>query len=155
MSIRRSSALLITGLAMTTSLVLPSAAVASPGATGHAAARTSHSVVTHVAKHPKKKHKKAKRTTPTPAEVQNAIKGLKNFVHSLFTPSPAQVATLGNDVCTAFDKGKSVKSIKATMLQKVKSLPFTTVLPGAAQYVVKTEVKLYCPGYKSKLKPKS
>lgn len=153
MSIKRSSALLISALAVTVSLLVPSAAFAGPSAAGTSVSRSTQSVVVHTDKHPKKKkkHKKAKRTTPTSAEVTAAIQGLKKYVHSFLSPSASQVAELGNDVCTAFDKGKTAKSIEATMLAKVKSLPLTVVLPGAAQYVVRTEVKLYCPGYKSKV----
>lgn len=72
-------------------------------------------------------------------------------MHSLFSPTPAQVADFGNQVCTAFDNHKTYWQIKATIQAKVKSIPFTTILPGAASYVVHTAVQLYCPGYKSKL----
>jgi hypothetical protein len=159
MTIRRTSALFVGGVFLVLSVVLSTVATASPG---QRAGRQFTSSTTHSAlvqkHHPKKHHKhhkakpeKAARTTPTAAEVQSAIKGLKNYVHSIFSPSASQVAELGNDVCTAFDQGQSAAHIEATMLQKVQSLPLTTVLPGAAQYVVRTEVKLYCPGYKSRI----
>jgi hypothetical protein len=159
MSIRRSCALLVTAFAVMLSLLLPTAATAAPATGRHAVAQSTHSLVVHPnTHHPKKHHKphkpkpkKVARTTPSSAEVQSAIQGLKKYVHSFFSPSKSQVAELGNDVCTAFDKGQTVKQIEATMLAKVKKLPLTTVLPGAANYVVTTAVKLYCPGYKSKI----
>lgn len=94
---------------------------------------------------------KAARTTPSASEVQGAIQGLKQYVHSFLSPTPAQVSDFGNQVCTAFDNGDTATHIKSVILNKVKGLPFTTILPGAADYVVKTAVKLYCPGYKSRL----
>jgi hypothetical protein len=54
-------------------------------------------------------------------------------------------------VCSAYDDGHATPQIESEILQKVKSLPLTTILPGAADYVVRTAVKLYCPGYKSRL----
>jgi hypothetical protein len=114
-------------------------------------------------KHHKKKHHKkappkkpaapkhAARTTPSAAAVASAVSGLKKYVHTILTPTATQVAEFGNDVCTAFDQNKTLSQVEATILQKVKSLPFTTVESGAASYVVKTAVHLYCPGYTSKL----
>jgi hypothetical protein len=61
------------------------------------------------------------------------------------------VAQFGDAVCTAFDQNKSFSQVKAEILQQVKKVPFTTVTAGAADYVVKTAVSLYCPGYKSKV----
>ncbi|HWB66630.1 MAG TPA: hypothetical protein VG708_07375 [Mycobacteriales bacterium] len=102
----------------------------------HAAAKHSHQI-----KRPQP------RTHPSSAAVAQAVAGLKNYVHTIFKPTAAQVAEFGDMVCTALDQHSTVAKIKATILQKVKQLPFTTVLPGAADYVVRTAVKLYCGGY--------
>ena len=93
----------------------------------------------------------AARTQPSAAAVQNAIQGLGAYVHSFLTPTAAQVAQFGDLVCTAFDQGQTFAQIINTVNQKVQGLPLTTVLPGAANYVVRTAVALYCPGYTSKL----
>lgn len=94
---------------------------------------------------------KATRTTPTTSQVQAALQGLKKFVHSILSPTSSEVAEFGDLVCGAFDDGKSDSTIKSEILTKVKSIPLTTILPGAADYVVNTAVKLFCPGYTSKL----
>lgn len=91
------------------------------------------------------------RRVPSAAEVQQAINTLPQYVHSILTPTPAQVAQIGNQVCTAFDQGQTFAQVKATGLQMVTQVPLTTVLPGGADWVVKTVVNLYCPGYASKL----
>jgi hypothetical protein len=106
--------------------------------------------------HHKKAHKPAKfvpapRTTPSASAVTKAIAGLRNFVRTPFTPTASQVGQFGDAVCSAFDKRQTFSQVKAAILQQVKKLPFTTVMAGAADYVVKTAVSLYCPGYKSKV----
>jgi len=97
------------------------------------------------------KPKLAPRTTPSAAAVQAAIQGLKGYVHSILSPSPAQVAQFGDMVCSAYDAGEATKKIENEILQKVSALPLTTILPGAADYVVRTAVHLYCPAYTSRL----
>lgn len=91
------------------------------------------------------------RRVPSSAEVDEALEGLRPYVQSVFSPGPAQVAEAGDKVCTAFDEGKSVEEVKAEGLALVKRVPFTTVKPGADDYVVRTTVALYCPGHASKL----
>lgn len=91
------------------------------------------------------------RRQPTSSEVQQAINGMRQFVQTIFTPSHAQVNDLGDKVCTAFDQGQTAEQVKATGLQMVSKLPFTTVRPGADDYVVRTAVTLYCPGHAPKL----
>jgi len=91
------------------------------------------------------------RRVPSAAEVQQAIATLPQYVRSLLSPSPAQVAQLGDKVCGMFDSGQSFAQVKATGLQMVTQVPLTTVLPGGADWVVRTVVTLYCPGHLSKL----
>jgi hypothetical protein len=93
---------------------------------------------------------KVARTVPSAAAVQQAISQLPQHVHSILTPSAAQVAQLGDQVCTAFDQGQTAAQVEATGLQMVTQVPLTTVLPGGAEWVAKTTVTLYCPGYLSK-----
>lgn len=94
---------------------------------------------------------KAARTTPSAAQVSAALAGLRQYVHSPFTPSSSEVAQFGNYVCTAFDDGKTYAQVITAVDQKVNQIPFTTVEPGGDDYVVHTAVSLYCPGYSSKL----
>ena len=91
------------------------------------------------------------RRIPSSAEVLQAIKTLPQYVKTLIKPTPAQVAELGNRVCTAFDEGQTFTEVKATGLEMVTMVPRTTVLPGGADWVVRTTVTLYCPGHASKL----
>ncbi len=83
--------------------------------------------------------------------MQQAIDGMRPFVQTIFTPTHSQVNDLGNQVCTAFDQGQTVQQVKATGLEMVSQVPFTTVRPGADDCVVRTAVTLYCPGHASKL----
>jgi hypothetical protein len=93
----------------------------------------------------------APRTHPSSAAVSNAISGLRQYVNSPFTPTASQVATFGNDVCTAFDQNHTYAYVVNEVEQKVHQIPFTSLKPGGADYVVKTAVALYCPGYASKV----
>jgi hypothetical protein len=94
---------------------------------------------------------KVARRVPSAAEVNQAIAAMPQYVSTIFTPTPAQVAQLGDQVCTAFDQGQTFAQVKATGLSMVTQLPLTTVKPGGADQIVKTIVALYCPGYASKL----
>lgn len=91
------------------------------------------------------------RRVPSAAEVQAAIAALPQYVRTPFTPTAAQVAQIGDQVCSAFDQGQTFTQVKATGLSMVTQIPLTTILPGGADWVVKTVVNLYCPGYASKL----
>lgn len=119
----------------------------------HKAAHKKHHKKAH---HKKAHHKKpsaptlAARTTPTQTAVSNAINGLKKYVHTPFSINSSEVAQFGDAVCGAFDDNASFAHVKAEIMQKVKQIPFTTVADGAADYVVKTAVKLYCPAYASR-----
>lgn len=91
------------------------------------------------------------RRVPSASEVQAAIAALPQYVRTPFTPTAAQVAQIGDQVCSAFDQGQTFTQVKATGLSMVTQIPLTTILPGGADWVVKTVVNLYCPGYASKL----
>ena len=91
----------------------------------------------------------AARTQPSAAALQQAIDGLKQFLP--LAPSPAQVAQVGDQVCTAFDKGESYAQVLATATSTVSQIPFVSDVNGAAKYAVSQSVALYCPGYTSKL----
>lgn len=93
----------------------------------------------------------AARRVPSSAEVEQALEGLKPYVQSVFSPGPAQVAEAGDKVCTALDEGQSVEEVKAAGLEMVEKVPFTTVKPGADDYVVRTAIALYCPDHASRL----
>lgn len=91
------------------------------------------------------------RRVPAASEVQQAITALPTYVRSILAPSPAQVAQLGDKVCTMFDQGQTFAQVKATGLSMVTQVPLTTVLPGGADWVVRTAVTLYCPGHLAKI----
>jgi hypothetical protein len=89
------------------------------------------------------------RRQPTAAEVSSVIASVHALI-PFFTPSPAQIAMVGNDVCTAFDQGKTLAQVKATAMQMAGS--YAALVPaGVADTAVRTVVALYCPGYASKL----
>ncbi|MBW3646059.1 MAG: hypothetical protein KY441_11220 [Actinobacteria bacterium] len=66
-------------------------------------------------------------------------------------PTHAQVAELGDKICTAFDEGQSAAQVKATGAQLVKKVPFATLLRGGDDYILRTGVALYCPGHAPRL----
>jgi hypothetical protein len=91
------------------------------------------------------------RRAPSSTEVQEALKIFPQYVKTFIKPTSAQVAELGDRVCTAFDEGQTFAQVKATGLGMVTQVPKTTVLPGGADWVVRTIVNLYCPGHAPKL----
>jgi hypothetical protein len=93
----------------------------------------------------------APRTVPSPAQVQSAIAGITSLVQLPFfiQISAANVADVGNRVCTAFDQGQTMAQVQAVGLAQVAA--YVTVSPAAADYAVRTAVALYCPAYASKL----
>lgn len=91
------------------------------------------------------------RRVPSSAEVDQALVGLKPFVQSVFSPGRDQVAEAGDKICTALDEGQTVEQVKAAGLELVRKVPFTTIKPGADDYVMRTSVALYCPDHASKL----
>ena len=95
---------------------------------------------------------KVARRTPSAAEVQSAISQLKSRVGGLlmlFSPTPAQIAQAGDQVCTAFDNGQTVAQVKATALSMIP--PSITVTADTTDWAVRQAVTLYCPGHASKL----
>ena len=93
----------------------------------------------------------APRTVPSAAQVQQVIAGITSLVRlPLFVQiTPAHVADIGNQICTAFDQGQTFAQVKATGLAKVSQ--YVQVSPAAADYAVRQGVALYCPAYASKL----
>ena len=91
----------------------------------------------------------APRLQPTAAQVQGGIDGLGQY--SPLTPSAAQVAQVGDTVCSAFDKGETYAQVVATAQGMVSQIPLVTDVNGATTYAVHEAVSLYCPGYSSKL----
>ena len=93
----------------------------------------------------------AARTVPSAAQVQSAIAGITSMVQLplFFQITPANVAQVGNQVCTSFDQGQTFAQVKATGLSMVSA--YVPVSAAAADYAVRTAVALYCPAYASKL----
>jgi hypothetical protein len=91
------------------------------------------------------------RRTPSAAEMNQAIKAVHSLV-PFFTPTAADVADAGNQVCTAFDQGKSFSQVKSKALDMVGAGSFSWLIPSSvAGDAVRTLVNLYCPAYASKL----
>jgi hypothetical protein len=93
----------------------------------------------------------APRTVPSATQVNAAIAGISSMVQLplFFQITPANVAQVGNQVCTSFDQGQSFAQVKATGLSMVSA--YVAVSPAAADYAVRTAVSMYCPAYASKL----
>jgi len=93
----------------------------------------------------------AARTVPSAQQVSAAIAGIQSRVQLplFFQVTPAHVADIGNQICTAFDQGQTFTQVKATGLATVSQ--YVPVSPDAADYAVRTAVAMYCPGYASRL----
>jgi len=92
------------------------------------------------------------RRTPSAAEVQAAINELKRQVGGLLllvSPTPAQLAQAGDQVCTAFDNGQNLTQVKATGLSLIPAA--IPVSPATVDWAVRRGVALYCPGHADKL----
>jgi ABC-type nitrate/sulfonate/bicarbonate transport system permease component len=91
----------------------------------------------------------AARTVPSAAQVSQVIASV-HAEFAFFTPTPAQIAQVGNEVCTAFDQGKTVAQVKATAMQMAGA--YAALVPAAVvNSAARIIVTLYCPGYTSKL----
>lgn len=91
----------------------------------------------------------AARRTPTAAEISQAISAVHQLV-PFFTPTAAQVARVGNQVCTAFDQGRTFAQVKSTISALLGR--WSWLLPSSvATQGVRTTVSLFCPGYASRL----
>jgi hypothetical protein len=92
------------------------------------------------------------RRQPTAGEVAQAI----TAVHSLlpfFTPTPAQIAAAGNQVCTAFDQGQTLGQVESAALSMVGAGSIAWMIPASVpQVAIQTLVALYCPTYGPKTK---
>ena len=89
------------------------------------------------------------RRQPTAAEMNQVIASVHSLI-PLFTPTSAQIVTVGNQVCTAFDQGKTVAQVKATAMQMAGA--YAALIPDSvATSAVHTVVAMFCPGYISKL----
>lgn len=93
----------------------------------------------------------ALRRQPTAAEVSQAIKAVHGLV-PFFTPTAADVADVGNQVCTAFDQGKTFSQVKSKALDMVGAGSLGWLIPSSVPGdAVRTLVNLYCPAYASKV----
>ncbi len=93
----------------------------------------------------------APRRQPTAAELSQAI----SAVHSLlpfFTPTVAQLAVSGDQVCTALDQGVSFSQVKSQALALVGAGSISWMIPSSVpDTAVRTLVALYCPANAVKL----
>ena len=89
------------------------------------------------------------RRQPTAAEMNQVIASVHAQI-PLFTPTAAQITKVGNEVCTAFDQGKTVAQIEGTAMQMAGA--YAALIPATvANSAVRTIVTLFCSGYTSKL----
>lgn len=91
------------------------------------------------------------RRQPTAAEVNQAIIG----VHSLlpfFTPTAADIASAGNQACTAFDQGQTLAQVESVAIDMVGAGSVAWMIPASVpQVAIQTLVALYCPGHWSQV----
>lgn len=123
----------------------PSTAGAEPAATASATPAGA------AAKAPLAASVRVPRRQPTNTEVSKAISQLHSLV-PFFTPSAADVADVGNQVCTAFDQGKTFSQVKSKALDMVGAGSYSWLIPSSVPTsAIRTLVSLYCPAYSSKV----
>ena len=89
--------------------------------------------------------------TPTSAEVQQAIDAVHDVV-PFFTPTPAQIASAGIEVCTSINAGDSLATVEAAALNMVGAGSLSSLVPSSDTAVaIQTLVALYCPANASKV----
>lgn len=129
--------------------VVPSSTIAAPAGASPAITKAAPSSGTHTgaATVPAT----VSRTQPTAAEVHQAIVAVQGLV-PFYTPTPADIAAAGNDVCTAFDQGDSLTQVQAAALNMIGAASFSSFIPAAdTDVAIQTLVALYCPGYASRV----
>jgi hypothetical protein len=137
----------LTASAASSSSLSSSSSGSPAGSTGHATV----SGTTATSGAPKKAAGIAPRTQPSVAQVDQAITAVNNLV-PFFTPTPAQVAQVGNAVCTDFDHGETAAEVDSQALNMVGAGSYSWMIPSSVPAeAVATVVNLYCPGYASKL----
>ena len=93
----------------------------------------------------------AARRQPTSAEVGQAIIAVHSLI-PFFTPTPADIAATGNQVCTALDQGQSFSQVKSAALDMVGAGSYAWMIPSSVpEIAIRTVVALYCPANASKL----
>lgn len=91
------------------------------------------------------------RRQPSAAEVDQAIGAIHKVV-PFFKPSAAEVAQVGNQVCTALDQGKTFAQVSSKALDMIGAGSYSWMIPSSVPAAaVRSLVGLYCPGYTSKL----
>ena len=93
----------------------------------------------------------APRRVPPASEVNQVISTLHGLL-PLYTPTAAQLATIGDKVCTAFDQGQTFAQVRGSLLSFAGAAAFAAFVPlSASDTAVRTLVGMYCPLYGSKL----
>jgi hypothetical protein len=93
----------------------------------------------------------APRRQPTSAEVAQAITAVHDLL-PFVTPTADQIASAGNQVCTALDQGTSFAQVKSQALDMVGAGSISWMIPSSVpEIAIRTVVALYCPINAAKL----
>jgi hypothetical protein len=93
----------------------------------------------------------AARRQPTSAEIAQVIAGVKTAL-PFVTLTAAQISQAGNQVCSAFDQGKTFAQVTTQVLATLGGAALGGLIPASVPAgAVRTLVTLFCPGYASKL----
>jgi hypothetical protein len=93
----------------------------------------------------------AARRQPTSAEIAQVIAGVKTAL-PFVTLTATQIAQAGNQVCSAFDQGKTFAQVTTQVLATLGGAALGGLIPASVPAgSVRTLVTLFCPGYASKL----
>jgi hypothetical protein len=82
----------------------------------------------------------------TTAAVQAAATTLTQRI-PLFKPTPAQLQTFADAVCTSLDQGQTLAQVQATVRDAVSRIQGQSLSEPDAAFAVRTVVQLRCPGY--------
>jgi hypothetical protein len=93
----------------------------------------------------------ASRRQPSSAEIAQVIASVKTAL-PFVTLTTTQIAQAGNQVCSAFDQGKTFAQVTTQVLATLGGGALGGLVPASVPAgAVRTLVTLFCPGYASKL----
>ncbi|MDQ1428135.1 MAG: hypothetical protein QOK39_1611 [Acidimicrobiaceae bacterium] len=129
----------------------PKSGTAPPAVSSPATSAPSATVTTKASVPPVTASALAARRQPTSAEIAQVIASVKTAL-PFVTLTAAQIAQAGNQVCSAFDQGKTFAQVTTQVLATLGGAALGGLIPASVPAgAVRTLVTMFCPGYTSKL----
>ncbi len=129
----------------------PKSVTAPPAVASPATAAPSATVTTKTSVPPVTASALAARRQPTSAEIAQVIASVKTAL-PFVTLTAAQIGQAGNQVCSAFDQGKTFAQVTTQVVATLGGAALGGLIPASVPAgAVRTLVTMFCPGYASKV----